>query len=218
MSHLQLLNILLYRGHSRKFVIEKVVYHVRDFGLRGRCLRREHASLGVFRQEAPQAEQQARDLHFLGTLQRLDYALFLHRKTGLPIVVSGGSVKGDTTPLAQLGGEWLQRQAGVTPMAVESGSRDTRENALNSAEALRARGIEKVLLVTHAYHMPRALLNARTAGIDAIPAPFGFESVPPALQRPGELGDWLPKPGYLGRSYLILHEMLGLAWYRLNLH
>ncbi|MGB5669213.1 MAG: YdcF family protein [Sedimenticolaceae bacterium] len=152
------------------------------------------------------------------SLERVNYGLFLHRKTGLPIMLSGGSVKGDTTPIAQLGGEWLQQQAGVTPLAVESQSRDTHENALNSAGALRAQGIEKVLLVTHAYHMPRALLNARAAGIDIIPAPFGFESVPPDLQGPDELGDWLPHPGYLGRSYLMLHEMLGLVWYGLTQH
>jgi len=150
------------------------------------------------------------------SLQRLSYGLFLHRQTGLPIILSGGSVKGDTTPLAQLGSEWLRQQAGVNPLGVDSLSHDTRENALNAAELLRARGLERVLLVTHAFHMPRALLSARAAGINAIPAPFGFESSPPELQGATKLRDWLPLAGYLGRSYLMLHEMLGLAWYGLN--
>ena len=150
------------------------------------------------------------------SLQRIDYGLYLHRKTGLPIVLSGGSPKGDTTPLARLGSEWLQQQAGITALAAESRSRDTYENARDSATLLRSRGIRRVLLVTHAYHMPRAMLSARAAGIDAVPAPFAFEHVSPEVQGQGELTDWLPHPGYLGRSYLILHEMAGLVWYGLN--
>jgi len=150
------------------------------------------------------------------SLQRVDYGLSLHRKTGLPIVLSGGGVKRDTTPLAQLGSEWLQQQAGVTTLAIDNLSRDTRENAQASAQHLKSLGIDRVLLVTHAYHMPRALLNARAAGIDAIPAPFAFEHVPPGMQAPGKPADWLPHPGYLGRSYLILHEMAGLVWYGLT--
>ena len=150
------------------------------------------------------------------SLERIDYGLSLHRITGLPIILSGGSVKGDTTPLAQLGREWLQQRAGVTSLAVDDQSRDTRENARESAKLLQAQGIRRVLLVTHAYHMPRSLLSARAAGIDAIPAPFAFEHVVPELQGPSEITDWLPQPGYLGRSYRILHEMAGLVWYGFN--
>ena len=150
------------------------------------------------------------------SLERVDYALRLHRKTGLPIILSGGSVKGDTTPLAQLASEWLRQQAGVVPLAVESHSRDTRENAKASAERLQSLGIDRVLLVTHAFHMPRAMLSARDARIDAVPAPFAFRHVAPELQEPGEITDWLPHPGVLGRSYLMLHEMAGLVWYGLN--
>ncbi len=150
------------------------------------------------------------------SLERIDYALALHRQTGLPIVLSGGSVQGDTSSLAELGADWLQGRAGVTALAVEDTSRDTWENAEFSADILEKQGLGRVLLVTHAFHMPRAMLSARAAGINAIPAPFAFLHVPPALRQPGEFGDWLPHPGRLGRSYLILHEMAGLVWYRLK--
>ena len=110
----------------------------------------------------------------------------------------------------------LHQRAGITSLAVDDQSRDTRENARESAKLLQSQGIRRVLLVTHAYHMPRSLLSARAAGIDAIPAPFAFEHVVPELQGPSELMDWLPQPGYLGRSYRILHEMAGLVWYGLN--
>jgi len=150
------------------------------------------------------------------SLQRIDYGLALHRKTGLPIVLSGGSVKGDTPPLAELGSAWLKDRAGVTARAIEGDSRDTWENAHNSAETLKRLGIKRVLLVTHAFHMPRAMLSMDAAGVDAVPAPFAFEHVPARMRQPSELSDWLPQPGLLGRSYLILHEMAGLVWYGLT--
>lgn len=150
------------------------------------------------------------------SLQRIDHGLALHRRTGLPIILSGGSVKGDTTPLAELGAAWLEDRAGVEPLALESSSHDTWENAHNSAETLQRLGLRRVLLVTHAFHMPRALLSAQAAGIDAVPAPFAFEHTPPELRQPSEASDWLPQPGLLGRSYLMLHEMAGLTWYRFS--
>jgi uncharacterized SAM-binding protein YcdF (DUF218 family) len=150
------------------------------------------------------------------SLERVDYALRLHRKTGLPIMLSGGRTEDDGPSLAQMASAWLRQQAGVTTLAVEGQSRDTRENATASAKKLQRLGIDRVLLVTHAFHMPRAMLSARDARIDAVPAPFGFRHVPPELQEPGEITDWLPHPGVLGRSYLMLHEIAGLVWYGLN--
>jgi uncharacterized SAM-binding protein YcdF (DUF218 family) len=150
------------------------------------------------------------------SLERIDYALALHRKTGLPIVISGGSVKGDTRPLAELAAEWLEDRAGIKPLAIDNASRDTRENMRNSAETLHRLGLKRVLLVTHAFHMPRAMLSARDAGVDVIPAPFAFEHAPAEMAPPTRYIDWLPQPGYLGRSYLLLHEMVGLVWYGLG--
>ena len=96
---------------------------------------------------------------------------------------------------------------------IEGASRDTWENAQRSAELFAQNSIGRVLLVTHAFHMPRAMLSASAAGVDIVPAPFGFEHTPPNLQTEGSYRDWLPQPGNLGRSYLILHEMAGLVWY-----
>ncbi|MCB1803414.1 MAG: YdcF family protein, partial [Gammaproteobacteria bacterium] len=149
------------------------------------------------------------------SLERIDFALALHRKTGLPIVVSGGSVRGDTEPLAELASAWLQDRAGVRPLAVDNTSRDTWENAHNSAAILTDQGVHRVLLVTHAFHMPRAVLSARAAGIDVVPAPFAFMHAPTELRPPLRAPDWLPTYANLEKSYLVLHEMAGLVWYGL---
>jgi len=150
------------------------------------------------------------------SLARIDYALAVHRETGLPILLSGGRISEQSTPLAQVGADWLQQRAGVKPVALDSTSRDTWENARRSRELVDQLGMNRVILVTHAFHMPRARLSARTAGLDVVPAPFAFSHVPPEERDAYELKDWLPQPGVLGRSYLILHEILGLVWYGFN--
>ena len=57
----------------------------------------------------------------------------------------------------------------------EPDSLNTHQNAVNVKEILNARGIHRVLLVTSAIHMPRALLVFKHEGIDALPAPAGAE-------------------------------------------
>ena len=150
------------------------------------------------------------------SLSRIDYALALHRETGLPILLSGGSVDGETPPLAELGADWLQQRAGIKPVALDGASRDTRENAQRSRALIEQLGMRRLILVTHAFHMPRAQLSAHTAGLDVVAAPFGFMHTPLRYLQPPEMKDWLPQPGVLGRSYLVLHEMAGLVWYGFN--
>ena len=89
-------------------------------------------------------------------LERLRYAVHLHRQTGLALIMSGGSPK-DREPAEAL----LLKEAAVNDFAVpvlltEEASRTTWENATHTAVLLRERGIEHIYLVTHAWHMPRA--------------------------------------------------------------
>ncbi len=149
------------------------------------------------------------------SLERIDFALSLHRHTGLPIILSGGVPPDQTRSLAALAQAWLRRQAGVDAAALDGASRDTWENAMHSAVLLRERGLHRPLLVTHAFHMPRALLSARAAGIDPIPAPFAFLHRPGGPDAGSEALDWAPQARSLANSYLVLHEIIGLVWYDL---
>ena len=92
----------------------------------------------------------------------------------------------------------------------EDHSRSTRENARYSAELIRAHGFARVLLVTSALHMPRALATFRAVGVDAIPAPTDFEVMP----EPAHLLRWLPDAEALVASSRALKEYLGLWVYR----
>ncbi len=99
----------------------------------------------------------------------------------------------------------------VSAVLLESGSRTTYENALETRRLLQERGLGSVLLVTSALHMPRALATFREVGVDAVPAPTDFEI---AAQRRWTALDFLPDAGALEGSSRALKEYLGLWMYR----
>ena len=93
-------------------------------------------------------------------------------------------------------------------LLLEESSRNTRENAVFSAALLKARGIERILLVTSALHMPRAVALFAAQGLQVIPAPTVFEAsrAPP----PGVLA-WLPDAQALDASARAIKELVGRA-------
>ncbi len=146
-------------------------------------------------------------------LERLRYAAFLSRLSGLPVIPSGGSARSDGPPEARLAKEILENEFGALVVATEERSRTTWENATMTAALLQRSGIGRVLLVTHAMHMPRSITMFQRAGVDAIPAPTAFFHRNDPQDR---LSDWLPDPKSLRYSYFALHEFLGRAWYALR--
>lgn len=146
-------------------------------------------------------------------LQRLRYGAHLHKETGLPVLVAGGRVYGEPRSEADLGKAILETEFCTPVRWVEDRSRSTLENARNSVSMLRDEGITRILLVTHAYHMPRALWSFRTQGITVIPAATGY-STRGALGR--GMYAWLPQAMALRLTRIALHEWLGALWYRLR--
>lgn len=76
---------------------------------------------------------------------------------------------------------------GIAPERVEyeEKSRNTAENAAFAKEVLKPKPGERWLLVTSAFHMPRAVGCFRKAGFDVIPYPVDFRTVgPDALNDP----------------------------------
>lgn len=150
------------------------------------------------------------------SLQRLSHALKLHRETGLPIVISGGVLNEGDEPISGILGQWLVERTGIEPLALETRSQTTWENLAFSKPLLDKLGLEKVALVTHAYHMPRAMQAAQRHGVKAIPVPTGFLAMPTdAPNRTDESWHlWIPDASALAQNYLLLHELAGSAWYR----
>lgn len=153
------------------------------------------------------APEYGEDTVSAATLERLRYAARLARSTGLPLLVTGGAPFGGT-PEGAMMKSVLEQEFGVAVRWAETASRDTAENAHNSAALLSAAGITRVALVSHAWHLPRAVPLFERAGLTVVPAPTVFTTASPsALER------WLP--GDLRKARTALNEYLGIALHSL---
>ena len=81
-----------------------------------------------------------------------------------------------------------------------------------TAQLLRERGLNRVLLVTSASHMPRSVAVFRKQGLEIIPSPTDVQVV----ARPFTLIQILPGLGALEYSNTALKEWFGLMTYRLR--
>jgi uncharacterized SAM-binding protein YcdF (DUF218 family) len=145
------------------------------------------------------------------TLDRLRTAAALHRRTGLPILVTGGTTQPDTPPVALVMKQSLTDDFQTPPRWVEEKSADTWENARFSADILRAEGISSVYVVTHSWHMRRAVLAFQGTGLTVT-------AFPTSLDDPlgADLYDFLPRASGWQTGYFAIHEWIGYAWYRLR--
>ena len=150
------------------------------------------------------------------SLQRVRYGAWLHRATGLPIYVTGGALDPEEPAVADGMARTLREEFAVPVAGVENRSRTTWENAANSKPMLDRAGVSRVLLVTNAWHLPRAVEACESAGIAVIPAPTGAISTPHWRDALG-VPDWLPSAKAFAISYYALHEHLGRVWYQVRL-
>lgn len=148
------------------------------------------------------------------TAARLRYGLWLARQSGLPVAFSGGigwAAEGaQTASEAEVAARVALQEHGMALRWREAGSRDTAGNARLLAPLLRRDGVQRIALVTSAWHLPRAVLDFERAGLTVLPAPTGFV-------QPLEHGllEWLPSAQGLLDTRLVLREGLGLAAGRL---
>lgn len=161
------------------------------------------------------APEYSADTVSAAALVRLRYAAYLHRKTGLKIYATGGiPYQEGTVPEAELAKQALENELGTGPVEVEDDSNNTRENAQLTAKLLERDGIQKVYLVSHAWHLPRAVTEFERVGIKVVPAPTRFYGGGPEKKPTYRM--WLPNIGALMLSRTALHEYLGQAWYEMR--
>ena len=95
---------------------------------------------------------------------------------------------------------------------VEGTSRNTYENAIETEKILKARGMNRILLATSSFHMPRAFATFSKTDLHVVPSTTdigAFEEKPTALK----ILDRFPSLGELGRLHRVIHEYLGIAVY-----
>ena len=149
--------------------------------------------------------------------------LYLAGKAPL-LILSGGRItwnEGGPSESADMAE--LAMAMGVPQSAIleDPTSLNTYENAVNTRAILEAQGINRVLLVTSAMHMPRSLKIFQKQGIEAIPAPTDFQITVDTLQVAqttwqGRLLSVLPQAEPLYFLTKAIKEYVGTGVYRLR--
>lgn len=147
------------------------------------------------------------------SMERLHYGLWLARQIQAPILFSGGSGWAQTGSgtEAAAAGRIAPRDFGRNLRWLEMQSRDTRGNARLSVPMLAEEGVNQVVLVTHGYHMRRALRAFEEAAVGTgvsmriVPAPMG--EMPERNLSPMER--WLPSAEGYARVRAALREWIG---------
>lgn len=143
-----------------------------------------------------------------GTLERVSAAFLLHKKTGLPLLISGGTPFSSMSEASAAAAYLAELGVPKAKIMTEEASRDTIENAAFTRKLCDAKGYKNIILVTSASHMPRSMFLFRKAGFTAItPFPIGRGSGGGHYFR-----DWLPGNVDTAKA---LNEYLGLVYYRL---
>ena len=126
------------------------------------------------------------------------------------VLLSGGPPWPGVPSEAESLAAWLGEQGiDADRIVVEGRSRNTRENAVESARIVTARGWKKLLLVTSAWHAPRALASFRAVGLEPDVLPVDHHA------NDGSAEGFLPRAGALAVSTEMLRELVGRAVYRI---
>lgn len=147
-------------------------------------------------------------------MQRLHYALWLSRQLQAPVMYASGAgwAQADAPDEATVAARIASRDHGRPLRWLETESHDTRGNARLALPMLQKDGINQVVLVTHGWHMRRALRafeeEAARSGmaVRTVPAPMGLHADRhlTAMQR------WMPSAEGHQRVYRALREWIGL--------
>lgn len=151
------------------------------------------------------ASEYGKDVASGMSMDRIRYGAYLARRSGLPVLVTGGQVYGGE-PEAQVMREVLETDWAIPVRWVEARSRNTHENAVFSARLLREAGVSRIVVVTHAVDARRFRGEFERAGLQVAVAPT-------LVPGSGSVDHWvqhLPSSVALQGSTIAIYEML--AW------
>jgi len=148
---------------------------------------------------------------------RLLHAFRLYRAGKAPMIMIAG---GNVFPQEGLEAEAVYSQSILEEMGVprqailiETKSRNTRENGLETRQVLGGLGVDRILLVTSGLHMPRAVRVFEKVGFEVVASTAAITVVDFAQPT---LLDWWPSLGNLKKAESLIREKIGLFVYWLR--
>ncbi|QIM67803.1 hypothetical protein A4G16_01250 [Mannheimia granulomatis] len=138
-------------------------------------------------------------------LERMRYAAYLHKETGLPILVTGSSLNG--TSEAKVMADEFKMFFNIEIKWQENNAKTTKENAIFSREILAKENINKIILVTNQWHMKRAEMLFTQQGFEVLPASVGSGDTPDHYSL--NFMHFIPQAGAMNSNMLALKEWIG---------
>lgn len=121
------------------------------------------------------------------------------------VILSGGRGGPGGSEAARMRPAMERLGVPASAIMLEEESRNTEDNASNTAQLARKIGVRRILLVTSSLHMPRAMLLFERTGLEVTPVP-----VLERANRTTWRDRWIPSPSALWRSGRALKEYVAL--------
>ncbi len=142
--------------------------------------------------------------------KRLIAGFLLHKRTGKPLILSGGASIGLIPEARVMKDLLLEFGVDEGDIYADLRSRDTRENVLYVKEICERLGCKSVILITSAFHMRRALMVFEKTGLSIQPYPTDFK-----FEGHYNLYSLFPKYSVFYDSSIAIREYIGLLFYKL---
>jgi uncharacterized SAM-binding protein YcdF (DUF218 family) len=147
-----------------------------------------------------------------GIGDRLIFAVAAFKAGKAPrVLVTGGARDGEVAEAVLIRDILVTMGIPQEQIVLETRNRVTLDNRRFLPETLAGMGAESILLVTSAFHMPRAKLVFESIDLAVYPAPTDYQVLSPG-EAPG-LGDFLPSVKALQRTTWAFHEQVGYWYY-----
>jgi len=150
-------------------------------------------------------------------VDRLEQAIALYQSGKAPrLIFAGGSFNWLEDKPAEgelMRAAALRRGIPAEAISVLASSTTTAEEAARLAELAGREPFKRIILVTSAYHLPRAAFLFRRQGFEVVPFPVDYRVV---RGQPLTLLAFVPQAASLESAQIALKELCGLAWYRLR--
>lgn len=130
-----------------------------------------------------------------------------HKIKEVKIITSGYAGRGDTPEAIRTANIFYELGIPKENIIVHSEPKDTKEESMKMKQLV---GEEPFILVTSAYHMPRAMALFQKEGLNPIAAPSDFKI------KYGNDFFSLPNGQDLAKSEIAWHEYLGYLWSKLR--
>lgn len=180
----------------------------------------EQYELGVVLGGMTSYDRVNKEGHFNMSSDRFIQTALLYKKGHIKKIIASGGQNGmfkedDFVEAAFIAKNLIDLGIPKEDIIIEGNSKNTIENAAFTFKHLQSRGIEnsKVVLITSAFHIPRATETFKQAGIDVRPYPCAFSILPSSIEfGPASL---LPASWTMDAWGGFFKEMLGRLYLKL---